>query len=552
MTATGDDADDLLPARMVNEYVYCPRLFYLEWVDGRFADNDDTVIGRHVHRVVDQETGAAPLPTDGDLLAARSVMLSSTEAGLVARLDLLEGDGGSVIPVDFKKGAPREDGTCWPPDETQLCIQAIVLRDNGYRCERGEIYYAHARRRVPVEFTEERLAAALAVAREARSVARQLKPPLPLVDSPKCVRCSLAGLCLPDETNLLLNRAPSEPRRLVPRDPDWQPVYVTEPGAFVGVRGGRLEITKDGEKLSSLRLLDVAQLCVYGRVQISTQAIHEMFDRSVPIMWFTYGGWLKGWASGRPSVYGELRRKQTIAHAQGGLGVARQMIEGKIRNCRTLLRRNARSPVDDVTDALNRLAVATRTCDDFGQLLGIEGTAARLYFSAFPKTVAVDALPLVAGFAADGRNRRPPRDPLNCMLSFCYSLLTKDLVAVTLGVGFDPYLGLFHRSRYGRPALALDLAEEFRPLIADSVVLSLLNNAEMSAHDFVTRAGGVALTADGRRKMLRAYERRLATTVTHPVFKYKVSYRRVMDVQARLLAAVLIDELPEYTAMTTR
>lgn len=158
----------------------------------------------------------------------------------------------------------------------------------------------------------------------------------------------------------------------------------------------------------------------------------------------------------------------------------------------------------------------------------------------------------MAGFLASGRNRRPPRDPLNALLSFCYALLTKDLVAVTLGVGFDPYLGLFHRSRYGRPALALDLAEEFRPLIADSVVLGLLNNGEVTEADFLTRSGGVALTAEGRKAVLRRYEQRLATTIVHPRFKYRISYRRVLDVQARLLGAVLVGELPAYEPMVTR
>lgn len=228
------------------------------------------------------------------------------------------------------------------------------------------------------------------------------------------------------------------------------------------------------------------------------------------------------------------------------------MIEGKIRNCRILLRRNFRTDIAEVLDQLARLAVATRSVEDYGQLLGVEGTAARIYFGAFTSMINDAAKPLTDRFASSGRNRRPPRDPLNALLSFCYALLTKDMVAVTLGVGFDPYLGVFHRSRYGRPALALDLAEEFRPLIADSVVLGILNNGEITPADFISRGGAYTLTTDCRRAVIAAYERRLATTITHPVFKYKISYRRVLDVQARLLAAVLVGELPTYTPMVTR
>lgn len=544
--------EELLPARMVNEFVYCPRLFYLEWVQGRFTDSDDTRVGQQVHRRVDTETGAAPLPVEGELIAARSVMLSSQELGVIAKIDLIEGIDGSVVPIDYKKGEPQTDGTPWPSDEVQACIQGIVLRDNGYRSDRVELYYASPRRRVSVELTSERIARVSEIVATARAVAQQAAAPLPLVNSPKCVRCSLVGLCLPDETNALLARQEQPPRRLVPRDPDQRPVYVTEPGSFVGVRSARLEVTRDKEKIASFRLIDVLQLVVFGRVQVSTQALQECFAREIPVLWMSTGGWLQGFAVGQLSKYVEVRRRQTAAHAQGGNSLAQRMIAGKIANCRTLLRRNARADVAATVTALKQLSADARECDNFASLLGIEGTAARLYFAEFP-TMLTDACANVAvQFSALGRNRRPPPDPLNALLSFCYSMLTKDLVAVTVGVGLDPYLGVFHRSRYGRPALALDLAEEFRPLIADSVVVGVLNNGEIGPRDFIRRAGAVALTSQGRKTVLKAYERRLETKIRHPVFGYQISYRRVLDVQARLLAAVLVGELPEYVPMVTR
>jgi CRISPR-associated protein Cas1 len=546
------DAEELLPARMVNEFTYCARLFYLEWVQGRFADNDDTRGGRQIHRNVDQETGAMPLPEDGDVRVARSVTLSSLQLGVIAKLDIVEGVEGFVVPVDYKKGSPQPDGTPWPSDEVQACLQAMVLRDNGFRCDRAELYYAEPRRRIVVELTDARIAQTTDTVAAARAAAERIDAPLPLVDSPKCVRCSLAGLCLPDETNALLSRQQQPPRKLVPRDKDQRPVYVTEPGSFVGVRSGRLEITRNKEKLATFRLIDVAQLAVFGRVQISTQALNECFAREIPVLWMSTGGWLQGFAIGQAPRYAELRRRQTAAHALDGNGLARQMIVGKITNCRTLLRRNTRTDAANTLEALDRLAHQARSCDTFATLLGVEGTAARLYFDAFPTMLAPGAHDHAETFSATGRNRRPPRDPVNALLSFCYALLTKDLVAVTLGVGLDPYLGVFHRSRHGRPALALDLAEEFRPLIADSTVISLLNNAEIGPTDFLQRGGAVALTTNGRHTVLRAYERRLDTEIRHPVFGYRISYRRVLDLQARILAAVLVGELPEYIPMTTR
>lgn len=176
---------DLLPARMVNEFVYCPRLFYLEWVEARFADNDDTRLGRQVHRKVDAESGAAPLPDDGELRQARSVTLSSERLGVIGKLDLLEGDGDVVVPIDYKKGSPQADGSPWPSDEVQVCLQALLLRENGYRCEHAELWYAETRQRIRVELTPERLSWAGDMVADARGIADRASPPLPLVDSPK-------------------------------------------------------------------------------------------------------------------------------------------------------------------------------------------------------------------------------------------------------------------------------------------------------------------------------------------------------------------------------
>ena len=406
--------DDLLPARMVNEFVYCPRLFYLEWVEARFAESDDTRLGRQVHRRVDTEAGAAPLPEEGELRAARSLMLSSQELGVIAKLDLVEGEGGLVVPVDYKKGAPQPDGSPWPSDEVQVCLQALVLREHGYRCEHAELYYVATRQRVRVELTAERIGRTRGLVADAREVAARVAPPLPLVGSPKCVRCSLVGLCLPDETNALLARRDQPPRRLVPRDPDQRPVYVTEPGSFVGLRSGRLEITRNKEKLASFRMLDVAQLAVFGRVQVSTQALHECFAREIPVLWLSTGGWLQGFAVGQPSKYVELRRRQTAVHAQAGAGLAQQMIAGKILNSRVLLRRNARGDVSGTVAALKRLAEQARGADNFATLLGIEGTAARMYFAALPSMLAEPGRGVRRRVLPAGPQPPPAAGPAQC------------------------------------------------------------------------------------------------------------------------------------------
>lgn len=553
---TAVDVPDLVPARMVNEFSYCPRLFHLEWVQAQWAESDDTAEGRHEHRAVDRPGGAAPLPDEGDLRAARSVQLSSTSLGLVAKIDLLEGDGGVVRPVDTKRGSPPDNpDRSWEPERVQLCVQALLLREAGYTVDEGVLYFAGSRQRVTVPITDALVTRTMELLGGLHEVAAADLAPEPLVDSKKCPRCSLVGICLPDETNALAARSDRPPRRLLPSDPSARPMYVVEQGVTVGVRSGRVEVTRRGEetgRLESVRLIDVSHIAVYGSGQVSTQLLKACFKREIPVLWFSYGGWFDGMAVGLPSKHVELRRRQVAIAHNGSTAIAATVVRGKILNARTLLRRNARSSVDSVVRSLKGLSDQAAKTTNIPSLLGIEGTAARLYFGAFPSMVREGKALPGAEFSFEGRNRRPPTDPINCLLSFVYGLLVKDLTATVHVVGFDPYIGFYHRPRFGRPALSLDLAEEFRPLVADSVVLNVVNNGEVRRSHFIVRAGGVALTSDGRRAVIAAYERRMDTEIKHPTFGYRITYRRVLEVQARLLGAHLLGEVPDYVPFVTR
>lgn len=544
---------DLIPARMLNEFVFCKRLFFLEWVDRLWAPSADTEEGDYHHRRVDSGGGAAPLPAEGDLKAARSLELSSVSLGIIAKLDLVEAGGpGTVIPVDTKKGLPARDGSAWEADAIQVCAQALLLREHGYTVEHGELFYAETRQRIRVDITDDLIARTLRTVTEARALAASPVPQPPLRSSPKCGRCSLVGICLPDEINLLAGReVAAKPRRLLAADPDAHPLYITEQGATVGIDGGRLTVTKYREELASVRLIDVLHLSVFGNVQITAQAMRTLFDAGIGVFHFTYGGWLCGVSSGMSAKNVNLRIRQSAAALRRDLSAPRRMIAGKIRNGRVFLRRNSGDASSRAVAQLAALAAQAEQVTDPATLLGIEGTAARLYFGAFPSMLR-DANALPGPPFTGLRNRRPPTDAVNCLLSFAYALLTKEVLAATLIVGFDPYLGLLHRPRYGRPALALDLAEEFRPLLADSVVLTVLNNREITASDFVVRAGAVTLTPDGRRTILRSWERRMTTAARHPVFDYQVTYRRAVELQARILAAHLTGELPAYEPLVTR
>lgn len=541
---------DLVPARMVNAFVYCPRLFYLEWVQRRFAENEEVRAGLLVHRAVDQERGRLTGLPD-EIARATSVTLSSERLGLIARLDIVESSDGSVVPVDVKRGHLPRRGA-WPSDRAQLAVAAIVLRENGYRCDMGVLYYAGSRRRLEVPIDDELVAETLRQVIELREVAQRDTAPPPLLDSPKCPRCSLVGICLPDEHHRLAGDEVRPPRRLVPAADAANPVYAMTPGSRVGVRKSRLAITLEGEVVLEVPILDCSQLVVFGGVQVSSQAVARLMREQVPILWLSPWGWFRGMTWGPYSNWVDLRMRQAARAYRGDVEPARRFVWGKIRNQRTIIRRNAKPRPDESVDRLARLARSAQRAESLQELLGIEGAAARLYFGEFAGMLKVDEALPGGTFSFEGRNRRPPRDAVNALLGFSYALLVKDLVAATMGVGFDPLVGLFHAPRFGRPALALDLAEEFRPIVGDSVVIGLINNGEIRPSDFVSRAGAVSLTQQGRRRVIEAYERRMRTEIRHPLFGYTVSYRRILEVQARLLAAFIVGETGEYRPFVTR
>lgn len=550
---------DLVPARMLSEFAYCPRLFYLEWVQGEWADSADTEEGKLRHRRVDEEKGT--LPDGGEVeegkIHARSITLSSERFGLIARLDLLEGDGQQATPVDYKRGRlPDTLEGSWEPDRVQVCVQALILRENGYDCTEACLYYAESRERVRVPIGADLVARTLALLEEARQTAERGVMPGPLTDSPKCPRCSLVGICLPDEVRYLTDGSVDEdgPRRLMPARDDALPVYVSTQGMSVGKSGDRLEIKDRGKVVHEVRLLDVSQLCLFGNVQVSTQAQKELIERGVPVCYFTYGGWFYGMATGPNHKNVELRRAQYAAAADEGrsLVLAVRFVEAKIKNARTLLRRNGQGSTDAALDRLADLAKEALGAESQESLLGLEGLAARIYFGQLHSMLKPKEDGEVTRFDFAGRNRRPPRDPVNALLSYAYSLLAKDFTVTCQAVGFDPYLGFYHQPRYGRPSLALDLMEEFRPIIGDSVVIGLINTGAIRGKDFVSRGGAYSLTPESKRIFLAAYDRRMDQLVMHPVFGYSISYRRILEVQVRLLGRYLLGELPAYPQFLTR
>ncbi len=493
------DLPDYLPARMVNEFVYCPRLYFYMWVEGLFRESADTVEGSAQHKRVDARPGALPGAGESEeKLHARSVTLSSERLKVIAKLDLVEAEGFAATPVDYKHGAPRETGKdgaleMWPADRVQLALQAIVLRENGYECDEVIVFYQKTRQRVRVPVD----AALISEAEEAVARAWELAEygviPPPLVDSPKCVGCSLNTICLPDETNQLtafdlsgaaqlglfeaadgeiarkrpVSEGLTNPIRqlMTPRD-NLKPLYLNTQGR-VGKSGEVLQVKQNDKTVQEVRVGEICQVNLMGNIQISAQAVQSLCESGVPVTYFSMGGYFYGITTGLNTKNVALRRSQfRLADSERfSLELAQRLVAGKIRNQRTMMRRNHVEPRKMALGAMKAAAERAERAESLDVLLGIEGSAARVYFEDFAGMIKIgedeadNAVPKGFTFDFAGRNRRPPRDPVNALLSLAYSMLAKDLTIACYAVGFDPYMGFYHQLRHGRPALALDLME---------------------------------------------------------------------------------------------
>lgn len=548
-----DSRTPLVPARMVNEWVYCPRLAYLEWVEGEWAESADTAEGKRVHARVDQGGGRLPDADelDEEMARARSVTLSSERLGVIAKIDVVEAAEGIVMPVDFKKGKrPHVAAGAYEPERVQVCAQAMILEDNGYRVEQGALWYVGSREKVRVALDDDLRAMTLDAIRGLRAAAETRQRPPPLENSPKCPRCSLAGICLPDETNLFSKGYP--PRPLNPSDDPALPLYVQTPGAKLRKEGDRLIVETKTEK-QKVPMISVSQVALFGPVSVTTPALHALMRERVPVSWFSTGGWFLGHTIGTGNGNVAVREAQYRAAFSNrrSLVFARSLVSAKIRNSRTMLRRNWRSErgvegKEEALAGLKRIARRSLHAEDPQHLLGLEGEAASIYFGQFEKMLAASAAEGAGAFSFATRNRRPPTDPVNAMLSLAYALLVRLFRDTLSSTGLDPYLGLYHRPRHNRPALALDLMEPFRSIVSDSCVIQAVNNGEVRQNHFVFNGPACSLKPKGRKALIAAYERRLEQVTTHPLFGYRVTMRRLVEVQARLLARHIQGEIVEY------
>lgn len=537
----------LIPVRMLVQHAYCRRLFYLEWVDGEFRHNRYTVEGAHSHRSV-----ASPyekIRLEDETEKTISVELSSEKEGITGKVDYLEYYGGLRFPVEVKRGNLPQNGP-WLDHKMQVTAYAMLLRENGCRVEHGILYYAGSRKRVSIPITDSLVEVVRSRVAEARETAMLDVPPAPLKDSRKCEKCSLANICLPDEYWSEKDCAAAQRRIITARD-DGIPLYIQDQGARISRRDERLVVSMGSQKTTEVLLHETSQVCIMGNVQTSTQAIHACMASQIPILYFTSGGYFKGMTNPLSTRSSRIRIQQAAASEDPSMKgvISSAIVQAKIKNQRTFLKRNARALDSQVLRDMSALAKRSAKEQEPDKLLGLEGAAAALYFANFEKMIKSDSgIP----FYFTTRNRRPPRDPVNAMLSYAYGILAKDCTVALQAVGFEPTLGFFHSPRPGKPALSLDIMEVFRPIIADSAVICAINNGMVTWKDFHRGQFSVTMKPEARKALIQAYERRMEQLVTHPVYDYRVSYRRIIEIEARSLARFIGGETDKIAFFTTR
>ncbi len=527
---------ELIPISLVAHHVFCPRRAWLE-AAGEHPDSYAMTAGAIAHKATDDPSTAR----GGQL---RSIDVSHREWGVIGRVDTVESHGGQLEVVEYKATPVRRKPEVTQPMRIQLALQSRCLGDMGHDVAGCAVYFTTHRRHVPVQLGQGDYEMALEEVDKTRETIQSTTAPDPLHDDPRCMGCSHAGVCLPEE------RA-QEPvvRRIHVADPDGGLVHLATAGSRAFLRGGRLRVSLRGEELESVPLEQVIGLVVHGNIDLSSAVIRELLWRGVTIVWCSGTGRVMGWSHTANTPNGLARVRQHQASAEGRVELARAFIAAKIAGQATLLRRNGDSPV--TVSELRKLQRRAQDAERVDILTGIEGEAAARYFGSLPTMLRQpQGDPFLTAWP--GRIGRGAFDPLNVALNYLYGVITAEVIRALAACGLDPHAGFLHSSARNKPALALDLMEEFRVPLGDAVVLGAINNREITGADFTNALGTCRLRDSARRALLSAYERRVETEFTHPVFKYKVTWRRAIEVQARMVLGYLDGSQDRYLGVTTR
>lgn len=535
----------LIRVMALHAFAYCPRLFYLEEVEGIHVQDERVFAGRRLHAEIDAKEASS----------WEELWLEDEELGLCGKVDALRYHDGTLIPYEHKRGrsAKSSDGRseAWPSDRIQVIAYAMLIEKvHAITVPEGRVRYHQSNVTVRVLCDRANREEVLKCIEQARALARSIERP-PVTDNEKlCRKCSLAPVCLPEEARLsdqdLLTLR--RPKRLFPADDERKVIHIVESSASVGKSGNQIKISyRDDRASQTLPVAEVGQIVLHGFSQISTQCIRFCAHNDIGVHFITGGGQYVGGVNYNTSaVQRKLRQYAALSNENFCLGLAKRLVCCKAESQRQVLMRFRRrggeinSNLTDLTGQMSKMIRLIENAEDIQSLLGIEGRIARLYFSALPQIISSE-LPATMQF--NGRSKRPPRDPINCLLSYGYSFLIKDILNAVLTVGLEPAIGFYHQPRSSAPPLVLDLMELFRVIMVDIPVLNSVNRMQWDAsEDFINAGQQVWLSDFGKRKLIEIYERRKVETWKHPAIGYSLSYGRIFELEVRLLEKEWMNE----------
>jgi CRISPR-associated protein Cas1 len=521
---------ETLTIGVVAHHAFCPRRAWLE-VHGERTDTGQVAQGVVDHEAVDD-------PSTSRTKRLRAVDVHSDALGLVGRCDSVEfPEGGPITVVEHKAAPVRRRSDVTEPQRIQLALQALCLQEQGIAATAAAVWFSTTKRRVPVELDDSLLSEAREEVVATREAVGKVEPPLPLEDDWRCRRCSHVSVCLPEEH---LQRP--QARRIGVTDPAGRILHLASAGSRATLRRGQIEVRVRDEEPTAVPLEQVAGLVVHGNADVSSALLREMLQRGYPIVWCRWSGSVAGWACPADGPNGDARALQFRLAESAKLDIAKVIVAAKLRNQAAILRRH------DLPERrlLRDLAHKAGDADAVSTLLGLEGAGANAYFGAMSLVLKPDWAKI------SKRTTRPALDEVNAALNLAYALLLSDVLRAIVACGLDPSGGVMHSPLRNKPALALDLMEEMRAPVADSAVIWAINNGELQAKDFRRDVDVVRMTEDGRKSLIAAYERRAQSEFRHPRYGYKVSWRRAMEVQARMFLALVLGELPRYQPIEVR
>jgi CRISP-associated protein Cas1 len=523
---------DTIRVSALHALAYCPRLFYLEEVEELYTQDAAVFAGRRLHAELEKQE-----EEDWEEL-----FLESPELGLRGRVDALRTRDGQTIPYEHKRGRCHRDEQnqpqAWESDRLQILSYACLLESAlGIQIVEGRIRY-HADNvlvHVPLDDAgRQAVQDAIHRARDLRT--SNFRPPV--TDNERlCARCSLAPVCLPEEARLAHDRE-WQPIRLFPADDEREVLHILEPGSCVGRSGDQLKVTRKGKPVEKMAIRQVSQVVLHSYSQISTQALYFCKEYEIGVHLVSGGGrYIGSFDQRQGSIQRRIRQYGALSDSAFCLTMAKQLVQCRGQSQRKFLMRGQRgNRCEELTEAISQMQALLKQVkytDSLPSLLGVEGRLAAIYFGVLSHLVSKDT-PVLLHF--NDRNRRPPKDRFNALLGFGYALLLKDVMNAILTVGLEPALGFYHQPRTQASPLALDLMEIFRVPLVDMTIVASINRSQWDVNDdFEVRGQQVWLSNAGSRKFIQLYERRKDESWKHPILGYSLSYRRLFELEVRLL-----------------